>query len=176
VDFTENEITYFIPTLITRVEPSLGSVRGGTTLTIVGKTFSVSEKVVCFIDGVTIHDTIVISKEMVQCKTPYSDVLKLVSVQLESPPGVIQAVLSNAFRYVPEITLSTLSPTLVPSSSVVARNIDVYGLHFELSPLLSCRFGNDVIVIARYMSSSHLSCPLPMVLSSSKMIIKVSNE
>ena len=58
------------------------------------------------------------------------------------------------FRYMPEATVSSVSPGSGPSSG--GTLVAVYGSNVVDSELLVCRFGSSSVVSARWLSSSQV--------------------
>jgi hypothetical protein len=112
------------PPVVTEVRPTVGSVRGGTRVTVIGDGFEVFVTKVSF-DGAAASEIEVVSGSELRCTTPTAGLAGLVTVEVETSLGVGSK--PNGFRYLPE-TVAAALPEQAPLSE--------YSIDPDDSPLL----------------------------------------
>jgi hypothetical protein len=137
---------------LTSISPTSGTIRGGTTVTLVGAQFQ-SSTVVKF-NGVQATSTVFISSTQMQAVTPAVASASAVPVQVSNPDGQTSS-LTNAFTYL-ALTVTSLSVTSGPSSG--GTGVTILGSQFQ--PGATVRFGGTLASVT-YKSSTELQAITP---------------
>ena len=125
-----------------RAVPSMGPVRGGTSVTVVGSGLGVSGGMRCWFGGSAVLASGV-NETAVSCVCPAAGgarVVQLMLRQLRLPPAADAAAV--AFRYVQ----GALLDRMLPSSGPLAGGtlVQLIGTGFEVG-LTSCAFGTEKV-------------------------------
>ena len=167
--------TFVTPLSIAAFTPTLGSVSGGTTLTITGASFSSSPPPFCLfnLSASTAVTAVVTSTTSLTCVTPSST----------AGPVSVQVCISVTGCYTlpaPFVYLSTPTVTSVPSPAYVGSTMYIAGSAFiPSSSSLTCLFAPSTTVPATYADPTHVYCTLPLlpgVSTDSSVTLAVSND
>jgi len=172
-DFTTfgNTFQYVKSMQITSSIPTFGAVSGGTQVTVYGYNFEDRESLKCKFGTVEVDATYLASTS-ITCDAP-AGVVGTVDVELSMNGGVDYTVSSNVkFDFVPDITVSTISPESGPSTG--GTSVTVSGTNFIFSKDLKCRFGSSD-VSATFVSASSIVCISPPTTVSS-VEVSISNN
>ena len=149
---------YIDEPIVRSLEPSIGMVEGGTTVTLKGLHF----------EGVThcrFHNIIVpvaaaATSEQVVCLSPISDAIQDIEVQVThngqdfAPSGV-------TFSYRPKPIIFSMMPSF-GGANVGGKTVYITGSNFTTSPLLSCRC-DEAILKATFITDTLISCKMPQM-------------
>jgi len=124
--------------VITAVSPASGTSLGGTQVTITGSGFQEGAKVLF---GTTpANNVVVVGPTGIACLTPPGS--GTVSVTVRNPDGG-QAVVTDAFTYIPPPTISKVVPSTGPESGGVSVTIE--GTGFSKNPISRVYFGTKLV-------------------------------
>ena len=159
VDFTSGGLTYEYvasPQVIS-VTPFQGEFVGGTTVTVTGTDFLVGQTWVKFGDADSIKVTNFNSNEEFVVDTPpYSAGSVPVEVSANdvefSKNGVV-------FTYTGDPEVFSLEPTRGPLAG--STKITVFGVNFQNTPDLVCKFGGGLDIAASFIGPFRISCLSP---------------
>ena len=135
---------------ISMVSPAVGSVAGGTTLTILGNYFS--NGLTVSLDGVSCSPVVWESREKLQCTTP-PHAEGSVELVVTNPDGQF-ARREQAFRYQAPPTIQTVSPSVGPVLG--GTTVEVTGTGFLAGARVS--IGGSDCSSVNVMSLSQLTC------------------
>ena len=145
--------------------PSMGSVLGGTDMSIIGKSFVPMEFLSCRFGDIGIVPAIFISSSEISCVSPdASKHIKnatVVDVQV-SLNGVDFSPATVPFQYSPSAFVHSIYP--VQGSVNGGTDVTIDGENFIPSTLPLCVFGNSSVP-ATVHSGSQMSCISPMHMS-----------
>ncbi len=178
-DFTSRgpQYMYYEPIEALGVFPTIGSVEGGTVVTVVGRHFLPSEALSCRFGAFAPSPGEFISSEAIRCSAPPSpDGPTKVDVSVSnnlvefSDPST-----STTFEYLPRARPERFHPKAGPLSGGTVVAID--GSHFPAATTaqaqLACRFGS-ITVEATLQSSTRLTCQAPTSIAEKLVSVKVT--
>lgn len=170
-------VSYLEAPMIYRVDPPLGSVDGGTKLTVVGNAFTPAASLECCFEQkeTALRRTCVkahfLSDKQLRCVTPTFAAPRSASLSIHAN-NVVVAQTSIDFQVHGPIQLTHVSPKRGAFSG--GTTIHVHGRNFMFTPQVSCCIG-DVLVPATFVNTSLLECTTPRY-SAGSALIKVSNN
>ncbi|EED88737.1 predicted protein [Thalassiosira pseudonana CCMP1335] len=163
-DWSDSRLSFmYLPKpSISSIQPTLGSVNGGTRVGIIGSNFIEGSDLWCNFDSAGSVPAIWESASSILCITPPITAPMNVSVSVHwkgSNSGIKEGD-AHFFSYLRDLTLEEASPMrgFVNGGTIVT----VVGTGFIDVPSLICHFGS-VRVIARYMNSNTIECTSPPV-------------
>eukprot|EP00804_Cyclotella_cryptica_P003049 CCRYP_006054-RA/>CCRYP_006054-RA protein AED:0.15 eAED:0.15 QI:0/-1/0/1/-1/1/1/0/1370 len=166
---------YYAQPTVQSIEPSFGSVMGGTPVTVWGTGFHPLQRVVCRFGAKDVQATWK-GRDELMCISPKAMVISTQSFSV-SLNGMDYIPTTAMYRYVEATTVNSLSPT----AGVVSGGYDitVVGNGFENSIHLSCVFrrlsnGSSIKANATYHSRSELSCVAPSIQEPTQVLVYVS--
>jgi len=153
---------------IDSISPRSGSINGGTVVTISGSGFSDTDDVLCnFGDDDSSSEAYFIDSSTITCISPPSSTTKYVNVEV-SVGGGESTFDNHRFEYTRMAVFTSLSPSGGPFSG--GTHVLVSGYNFVDSYELGCKFvdgdNSEVIVPARYISTTRVECVTPASTSS----------
>jgi hypothetical protein len=160
VDFrlSNVEFEYILsPPQISSIQPSMGSILGGTSLTIFGFGFLNMSHLDCLFGDIDAVTAIFVSGNEIRCNTPKP--LKPTTVSVVIRFQELDYVTNRAiFRYITDPQITAIHPNTGPISgnTLVIFN----GHNFIDSDVIKCRFG-VLNVTGRFISSEKLECRTP---------------
>jgi hypothetical protein len=156
---------YDLDAAVESVSPSVGALVGGTVVTVLGSDFMPGSPLSCVFGGRVSVPATVLNATAARCVSPsVVDVLGdsldggAVAVQVTSN-GVDLSTSGALFTYSPLPSLSSIRPAL--GSAAGGTLVTIFGGDFPNVPELACRFGPAVVVPARWLSATSLSCVTP---------------
>lgn len=165
-DFTSRgpQYMYYEPVDVLGVFPTLGSVNGGTVVTIVGRNFLPSEALSCRFGAFAASPGEFISSDTIRCSAPPSP---------DGPTKVEISVSNNLvefsepstatrFEYHPQARPESFHPRAGPLSggTVVAIEGGAFSAAVTAQAQLECRFGRNVVK-ATLQSPTRITCQTP---------------
>lgn len=173
VDFADHGLRfmYYAPVDVTRLFPGVGSVHGGTVVTVVGRNFLPSEGLSCRFGSFSASPAEFLSSELIRCTAPPSS---------EGPTKVAVTASNNleefswtsaAFEYRPPARPARFNPPAGPISGGTLLKIE--GSAFSATSQLACRIGG-VTVSAALVSPSKMTCRTPASLVEKQARVEVS--
>lgn len=173
VDFADHgpQFMYYAPVDVTRLFPGVGSVHGGTVLTVVGRNFLPSEGLSCRFGSFSASPAEFLSSELIRCTAPPS---------LEGPTKVAVTASNNLeefswtsaeFEYRPPARPARFNPPAGPISG--GTLLEIEGSAFSATSQLACRIGG-VTVSAALVSPSKMTCRTPASLVEKQARVEVS--
>lgn len=165
-DFTSRgpQYTYYEPVAVLGVFPTVGSVNGGTVVTVVGRNFIPSEALSCRFGGFATSPGEFVSSEAIRCSAPPSP---------DGPTKVEVSVSNNliefsepssatTFEYHPQARPERFHPTVAPlsGSTVVTIEGGAFSAPTVAQAQLACKFGN-VVAMASLESPTRITCKAP---------------
>ena len=163
--------------LVAALEPPLGAVSGGTSVTVTGHNFIVDPLVSClFGTDLKVTGSVESDTRMV-CISPVVTDADVGHVQLQVAMNGEDFTSNDvAFRYVLDAGVTSVVPTTTTANSPPAP-ITVYGANFVDSALLRCQFGTFPGVEAAWISAQEVQCDSPATASVAEVVvIEVSNN
>jgi len=146
---------------IDNIYPILGSVNGGTVVTIQGANFLQESNLYCTFDNTesSVPATFVSSRH-ITCKTPAVSypINSSIALHFEDNDNYVEG--SQFFNYHRELSLEDMSPAR--GFTTGATIVTVTGTGFIDVPTISCMFGS-ILVEGRFKSSNEIECLSPQV-------------
>ncbi|CAM9095296.1 unnamed protein product [Chrysoparadoxa australica] len=160
VDFAAAQVEYqYIDAIsVTLVEPSLGSTKGGTAVTVRGSGFQDDPNLACFFGESGCVDAMYISETEVTCTTPEAAGEAGAVPFGVSVNGADVALSYQRFEYMADPSFLSVTPTSGPLQGGTA--VSLTGEGFVDSDALGCRFGEEEAP-AVWVSSSLVMCRVP---------------
>ena len=172
-DFSSSSLSYEVTAAaaVHSLSPTNGSVHGGTTVTVSGSNFVHSGRVKCHFGDFLTSDARFVSPSELQCLAPMSNLVEgQVFFALSSMGGSVFGEGEFTFEYVKEslrvATVSPLSGNLAGGTSVA---VTVDG--GDSSSVAFCKFGDEVVPVSSYPSSSSVSCVSPARAASTPLTV-----
>ena len=144
--------------IITNLNPSYGSSKGGTTVLLTGNYFMEKSILTCRFGSVDIVDAVYISSRKILCISPKQTTSVATSLEV-SLNGVDFTFSGKMFTYYEPIRLTKVWPNSVPATNSGMVFLEGYEFFSEIE--LSCYFG-DIRVKAVFVDSGKLSCETPI--------------
>ena len=158
-------------TILFSASPSLGSVSGGTVVTVQGQGFVNTSGLSCLFDGMEATATWFISESELKCEAPAHEAgAATLEVRINVVDRAISALL---FLYAPHPRAVKLSPSSGTIRGGAFVLVDGYG--FLNTQNLACRFGNRT-GLARFISSSQIACVTPRMSEACDAELQVSHN
>ena len=139
---------------ISFVDPTFGSLDGGTMVQVYGGNIQPAPSCVFSSTVVSAH---YVSSSLVFCLSPPSESAALIKLSLVTFDGVHGN--SFDFRYDRVPVLDHFEPLSGPASG--GNFVTVYGLNFEDTAYILCRFGYNNANVARFVSNDKIICITP---------------
>ena len=183
-DFVSSpEVTFlYIPPLrIMSVSPTLGTSKGGTSVTLelsASANLENTQNIVCHFGSVLSPGIVLSSEETnvptVQCSSPPRNESDTIDVELSINGGNDKTVSRQKFSYYRDPVISMIEPSFGYIDG--GESIRVLGSGFPFSSDLTCMFGSQVTRTARWISSAEVACKSPPLLltESEKRSVQVS--
>ena len=158
------------PTIQT-IHPSLGTVNGGTVVTVHGADFLQESKLWCAFGKTASVPASWLSQDKVSCTSPAVSYPANVSLSLHFEENSVFVEGSQYFAYHRELSLEEAYP--MRGFVHGETTITITGTGFLDVPTLSCQFGS-VIVPAKFYSRNSIECISPQVNQAQCVELKVS--
>ena len=161
------EFEYFLPPAIDYIVPMYGPRNGGTTVTIYGRNFIDFDQFLRCSFGVKSVPAKFISSSVLQCVSPYSDVI-LTAQPFKVTMNDQQNTFENIdYYFYPKQDITKYSPVRLPLSGGI---LEIEGQY--LDPFFNddkvdnhnntfCKFGKDYYINATVISDSKVTCVAP---------------
>ena len=178
-DFTSRgpQYMYYEPVEVFGVFPAIGSVNGGTIVTIVGRNFIPTEALSCRFGGFAASPGEFVSSEAVRCLAPPSP---------DGPTKVEVSVSNNlvefsdpssatTFEYHPQARPERFHPTVAPLSggTVVTIEGGTFAAPAAAQEQLACRFGSTTAK-ATLESPTRITCQAPISSAEKRVPVQVT--
>eukprot|EP00960_Hanusia_phi_P078019 768768-Hanusia_phi.AAC.1 len=158
LDFNSSyQFLYEAQTFIHRIQPSCGSIEGGTHLEVYGAEFRTSSWLRCLFSEVGQTLATIISSTKLVCNSPKSGIAGTVFFSVSFEEGGLQGDSLYLFYYPPMVI--GINPMIVTAES--EPDIFIYGSSFLNTVDLICKFGAVVSEHCEFRSSSLLRSKLP---------------
>jgi hypothetical protein len=169
---TSNATYRFVPACaVLSVTPRSGSTSGNMSIKITGKNFIFSTALRCRFGTVVVTASYV-NRSTITCRTPPH---RNISVAIEvSTNGFDYTSNEVQFRYNPDIELLKLTPTF--GSIAGGTLVNISGVNFMRSSNMRCRFGNNGVVSAQYITSTLIACRAPPASDARTVEVAVSQH
>jgi hypothetical protein len=157
------------------INPSFGAVSGGTVVVISGKGFLESAKLQCVFEGKRAVAATVTSETSVECEVPASPASGCVGIDVVGEGGMEDVRLGGMqYCYYEAPRVTAVEPTAghIRGRSAV---VTVSGSGFMNHPSLSCRFGEETALAARWLSYGQVVCVGPKD-AAGNLSVEVSNN
>lgn len=162
--------TYVVRPTITRLQPSAGSVHGGTRVSVLGSDFANTTELDCHFGTQPALSVAFVSTAEVVCEAPPSVVPAVIPVTV-GLNGVASASSAN-YRYVLGATVLDVSPHNMFFNE--SRWLTLTGINFIQGPDLVCLFNGTLTVTAQWVSSNLARCPVPIELRPDTQLVPVT--
>lgn len=162
--------TFVVRPTVNNLQPSAGTVHGGTRVAVLGSGFANVTELECHFGTQPALRVAFVSTGEVICEPPPSATPTVVPVTVRLN-GVTSASSTN-YRYVLGATVLDVSPNDVYFGE--SRWLTVTGVSFIQGPDLMCLFNGTLTTMAQWLSSSLLRCPVPIALKPASKIVPVS--
>lgn len=178
-DFTGRgpQYIYYEPVEVLGVFPAVGSVNGGTIVTVVGRNFLPSEALSCRFGGFAASPGEFVSSEAVRCSAPPSP----------GGPTKVEVSVSNnlvefsepssatAFEYHPQARPERFHPAVAPLSggTVVTIEGGMFSAPTVAQEQLACRFGS-IVAKATLESPARITCQAPASTTEKRVPVHVT--
>ena len=156
--FSSNTLQFLYemsPTLI-RIKPDAGPIVGGTVVLLLGEGFIHTKHLTCKIGEQHVPAQFV-SNRIIKCVTP-SSLIGSTAINVAVANNGVHFGSTAQFTYSEPMSVIEVSPQRGPSDGHTLVNVQ--GIHFQNSSLLTCRFGTNV-VLAIYKSPTSIHCVVP---------------
>lgn len=166
--------TYVMRPTIARLQPSGGTVHGGTRVAVLGSEFANTTKLDCHFGTERALTVAFVSAGEVICEAPPSVAPAVVPVTV-GVNGVASAS-SASYRYVLGATVIDVSPHNIIFNE--SRWLTVTGVNFISGPELVCLFNETITTTAQWVSSNLVRCPVPITLrpGNQPILVNVKNN
>ena len=172
--------TYHRQLSLEQAHPMRGFVSGGTVVTIEGTGFLDVTTLLCRFDS-TIVQAKFISSNFISCVAPSTGRAQGIELKVSLNgmdfSSLLAAPRGKLFRYDDEVDLFQTIPSSVPVTANAGEesgSIAVIGSSFINTTSLACRFGQDQVVSAQFVSVSEMRCQIPEQFEPGKSIVRVS--
>lgn len=162
--------TFVVRPTVHDLQPSAGTVHGGTRVAVLGSGFANITELECHFGTQPALRVAFVSTGEVMCEPPPSATPTVVPVTVRLN-GVTSAS-SVDYRYVLVATVLDVSPNDVYFGE--SRWLTITGVGFIQGPDLMCLFNGTLTTTAQWLSSSLLRCPVPIALKPASNMIPVS--
>lgn len=165
-DFTSRgpQYMYYEQVEVFGVFPALGSINGGTVVTIVGRHFLPSEALSCRFGAFTVSPGEFISSDAIRCSAPPSpDGPTKVEISVSNNlVDFSEPSIATAFEYHPQTRLESIDPKAGPllGGTTVAIEGGTFSAAATAQAQLACRFGR-IVVKATVQSPTRIICQTP---------------
>ena len=154
--FTRQKVAFSYEPMesVSAVSPSLGTLLGGTVVTVYGQDFIDSELLFCRFGSNTVSATY-LSAERINCIAPQSITAEMVTVEV-SNNGQDFTANGVLFQY----HLHPVITEIVPSSGPIGGGtlLEIHGENFTNSTSMMCLFGDRPQRFATFINSSLITC------------------
>ncbi|CAM9153971.1 unnamed protein product, partial [Hapterophycus canaliculatus] len=179
VDFTSRgpQYIYYEPVEVLGVFPTVGSVNGGTVVTVVGRHFLPSEALSCRFGAFAPSPGEFISSDAIRCVAPPSPVGPI-KTEISVSNNLVEfsePSLSTTFEYHPQARPERFHPKAGPLSggTVVAIEGATFTAATAARAQLACRFGR-VVAKATVQSSTKILCQAPRSAAEKNVSVQVT--
>lgn len=178
-DFTSRgpQFIYYEPVEVLGVFPAIGSVNGGTTVTVVGRNFIPSEALSCRFGGFAASPGEFVSSEAIRCSAPPSpDGPTKVEVSVSNNlVEFSEPSSSTTFEYHPQARPERFHPTVAPVSggTVVTIEGGTFSAPAVAQEQLACRFGSTMAK-ATLQSPTRITCQAPTSSTEKRVPVQVT--
>lgn len=157
---TDINFHYYEPRELVSVVPKLGSVRGGTLLTLsIDELVPESTYTCAFSSKQTLISQAVVTSTMtITCVTPNMAQPGIVQLSVYSD-GTPFSLNSVAYEFITDAKILSITPQLIPETG--NGLVQVYGDEFLVHSPAVCRFGEGFAIRATVITSSMLECIAP---------------
>ncbi|CAM9134190.1 unnamed protein product, partial [Discosporangium mesarthrocarpum] len=158
LDFTQNRIEFtFHDIQVLGLSPSIGSLEGGTTVSIFGSGFIFSAEMALQFGRVQTPVTFVSSSEL-RCISPPSSSAGSTTVLVSNNGMDFEEGTGEVFHYMRPPSIEKLEPSwgVVGDASFAVR-----GHNFVNTTDLGCKYGTWNVLEATFVSDSHVICEVP---------------
>ena len=153
------------------VEPRLGYVSGGTTVTVRGSNFAPTRWLRCHFGGQAVLARFV-ARDQVACITPAFATPRELHVGVSLNGGVDVVYDRTVFRVVADLQLLRVQPVNGPLEG--GTRVTVTGHGFANTSALACRFGDAEAPVAAFVSSTSVVCVAPPRAAASTVFLSVA--
>ena len=161
----------FVNVSVSYFHPSIGPSSGGTSVTLFGHNFRYSSDMRCKF-GSTVVNVTWESLDEISCRSPASLVGNApLSVSVN---GLEYQFSEHGFRFIDWPEVQFLSPSKALSKT--GALVDVFGRRFTEESFMTCRFGQQVVPLYRFLSSTRISCIAPEGLSGNVTVEVSAND
>ena len=138
---------YVMSSTIESINPSFGTIRGGTLLTMEGSDYDETRMMYCWFGESLLEPAIFVSSRKVQCATPRSESAKVVSIRVidegyANATSVIHTLIGVSFEYINDAVVSSIYPSSGPISG--GTPVLFVGDNFIDSDNLTCWLSQDI--------------------------------
>lgn len=172
-DFTSSRREFsFIETRVHEISPAVGSIEGGTVVSIVGEGFRYSANLSAHFGMAKVPVTFVNSTSLTGVAPPMA-VPGTVNVSVSLDGIGLQDSWKSSFEFVQAFSISFLEPSwgFIGTGNLVV----LHGEGFFSTAELACSFGEyGHVVPAEFMSKRKVSCAVPPVLGRGSYVIKLT--
>ena len=166
------QFEYISDVYLWSLNPQMGPMKGGTSVTISGHNLVNSDSLMCRF-GDSIVPARWISSSQVACDTPEMSDTGSVSVDI-SVNGIDYTSSNVQYTYYADATILGIEPATGPSSG--GTEITIVGSDFIFSSALRCRIGTTDVA-AEYVSAEEIKCETPLSVNTDDVVaVAVSNN
>ena len=167
-DFTRDFLpfTYTHVPIVSYTNPTRSTTAGKSVISVHGYNFVDSSTLKCQFSNAT-ESFVVLARwrtsEWIDCLSPSVSTQGTVHLNITNN-GHEYSSEEIVFTYIEGAIVTNVNPSTGPITG--GTNVVVSGTHFQFSSQLSCRFGDDLVSVASYVSSTMILCKTPKVTSS----------
>ena len=172
-DWSTNSLpVYYVPNLsIIKIYPSLGTIDGGTMVTVHGTGYFEGDDLWCNFGAAGSMPTTLVSYTEVICMSPPTSVPRNVSLSLNFKGSDSYVTSDQSFIFHRQLSLLEAKPLRGFISG--GTSVTITGTGFVDVPSLSCRFGK-IVMKAKFISRSMIECFSPPANDVSMVDLSVS--
>ena len=173
--FTSEGLAFFFyETKILGVSPLFGSTGGGTLVSISGEGFVFSPDLMVRFGVADVKATFVSSSQL-QCVTPGQLKPDRVQVSVATDGVYFDGDSDAVFTYTPPVYIDFVEPAW--GFRGAETTIVLHGNGFTNTAELTCSFGeNDILSVGTFMSSTSISCAVPLGTTAGKYNVKLATN
>jgi hypothetical protein len=175
--YSMNSLLYrtSVGAIVTSLEPSFGSINGGTIVTVRGSHFTESKALTCRFGTLHVSAATYLTSQAVTCVSPQRLELGTVSLHVTNDGDRVVAGGHQFFEFVQPHVVNEMSPRYGSISG--NTRVEIRGYGFIETNRLACRFSRSSmssVVDANYESSTQISCISPAAMSTSNVTVEVT--
>ena len=153
--------TYTESIIIVSIQPSVGTINGGSPITIFGLNIPNIQKLVCQF-GSVYSEALMVSDQKIKCLAPPQNKTGVMRVKIGSKCGSVETSKSGDFEYIFQPSIFDIFPKI--GTSLGGTTVVIVGNMFPSSPRIHstfCRFGEFLTSQAQVISSTKVKCNTP---------------